>query len=151
MNIERLRMVVKTNETMNAMFDHWNTRCRDTKQVKFARFKKTLMSNGVNVDDAAMIRLFEILKDEHCGDFLRRNGRPVAFVWATDLKRLASDVTGKPARREQRNRIHRPQVTQEVLLILPTESGELIKIGLKRDLSKRDIENLSKAIKSIGA
>lgn len=149
MNIDRLKMVCKSNETMAAMFNHWNSRCRDTKQVKIPRFKKTLITNGVRVDDTSMIRLFEILKEEGCGDFLRKNNRPIAFIWSTDLKRLASDVTGKPTRKERRIRLVRP--TNNIILVVPTESGDLIKIGLKSDLSKRDIDNLSKAIRSIGA
>jgi hypothetical protein len=149
MNIDRLKMVVKTNSTMQGMFDHWNKRCRDTEQVKFARFKKTLINNSVKVDDNSMIRLFEILKEEGCGDFLSKNKKPYAFVWNTDLKQLASDVTGKPPTVERRKRLEKTEPRREILLVMPTENGKVFRIGLNSELTAKDLDSLSRAIKSL--
>jgi hypothetical protein len=159
MNIDKLRSLVKQDESAKRIFDMWAGRYRNRDFIKLKRFKRTLRERSLFLKDTDIMRTLNVLAEENAGEIVYRNNRPFGFKWRVPLKALATSVLEAPQLTENRDRgpkaetikveSIKPQRPKCVLLAIRLHNGNIFKLQLDDSWTKEDIDTIAKSLKSL--
>lgn len=154
MNIDRLKDLVRQDDSARSIFGMWAGRYRNREFVKLKRFKRTLRERDIFLKDTDIMKTLNTLAEEQAGEIIYRNNRPFGFKWKVPLKTLATSVMESIQLVENRDRgpdqVIEPAKAKCVILAVRLHDGNLFKLQIDDRFTKEDIDTIAKSLKSLG-
>lgn len=165
MNVTRLKQLADLNNTCLEVFGAWAKRERNRKEaIDLARFKASLVANGVVIENKAFWDLFETLDKEGYGQLIKSDrGIPFRFTPAYNVKDLGALALGdtshpvptaplkpKPAKKRNLKIVQAPAPQVQKTVVVYLVKGKQMTLELPGDITSADLNQLTAVITSLG-